>query len=188
MAFRATKISTTLRADVPVAIRATKIKNLEDTMLPINYRSWKCSFSELPNSFQQWELTFLSTITFGATKILSFLLTVAIRTTLRVDVPVSIRATKNLEDTMLPINYRSWKRSFSELPKSCQHWELTFLLTAAFRATKILSAVGVNIPLDRSFQSYQNPDNFKSWRSCSFQSYQKSRRHYASRQLSELTT
>ena len=37
VAFRATKIPTTLRADVPVAITATK--NLEGTMLPVNYRS-----------------------------------------------------------------------------------------------------------------------------------------------------
>ena len=30
------------------------------------------------------------------------------------------------------------------------------------RATKILPTVGVVIPADRSFQSYQNPDNFNS--------------------------
>ena len=33
-----------------------------------------------------------------------------------------------------------------------------------------------------------NPDNFKSWRSCSYQSYQKPGRHYVSLQLSELAT
>ena len=49
-------------------------------------------------SCQQWDLTFLSTVAFRATKI---------PTTLRVDVPVVIRTTKSLEDTMLPINYRS---------------------------------------------------------------------------------
>ena len=32
-----------------------------------------------------------------------------------------------------------------------------------FRTTKILTTVRVDTPLDRSFQSYQNPDNFKSW-------------------------
>ena len=32
----------------------------------------------------------------------------------------------------------------------------------AFRATRILSTVGVDIPADRSFQSYQNLNNFKS--------------------------
>ena len=101
--------------------------------------------SELLESCQQWKLTFLSTVAYRATKI---------PTTLRVDVPVAIRATKNLEGTMLPVNYRSWQRSFSELPilstvgvdipvdysfksyKSCQQWELTFLSTVAFRATK----------------------------------------------------
>ena len=61
-------------------------------------------------------------------------------------------------------------------------------VTIAFRPTRILLIVGVDIPVDRSFHSYQNPDNFKSWRSCSYQSYQKSGRHYASHQLLELTT
>ena len=74
---------------------------------------------------------------------------------------------------MFPTNYRSLQRSFSELPKSCQQLELTFLSTMVFRVAKILSTVGVDISVDRSFQSYQNSDNFKSWRSCSFQSYQK---------------
>ena len=119
VAFRATKIQRILRADVPLAIRA--IKNLEDIMLPVNYRSWQRSFSELPilstvgvdipvyYSFksykycQQWEMTFLSTVAFRTTKI---------PTTLRADVPVAIRAIKNLEDIMLPVNFRSWRRSF----------------------------------------------------------------------------
>ena len=35
--FRATKIQVILRVEVPVAIRATK--NLEGTMLPVNYRN-----------------------------------------------------------------------------------------------------------------------------------------------------
>ena len=37
VAFRATKIPTTLEVDVPVAIRATK--NMEGNMLPVNYQS-----------------------------------------------------------------------------------------------------------------------------------------------------
>ena len=72
------------------------------------------------------------------------------------------RAIKNLEDAMLTLNYQSWQRSLSELPKSCQQWELIFLSTVAFRATKILSMVEVDILVNRSFQSYQNSDNFKS--------------------------
>ena len=116
VACRATKIPTTLRDDVPVAIRVTK--NLEDTMLSVSYRSWQRSFSKITKPCQQWELTFLSTVVFRATKILR---------TLRVDVPVAIRATKNLEDTMLPVNYQSWQRSF---------------------------------------QSYQNSINSRSWHSC----------------------
>ena len=51
-----------------------------------------------------------------------------------------------------------------------------------------MSTVGVDIPVDHSFQIYQNPYNFKSWRSCSFQTYQKPGRHHASRQLLELET
>ena len=76
--YRATKIPTTLRVDVPIAIRATK--NPEETMLSVNYPS----FSELPKSCQQWEVTFLSTVTFRASKI---------PTTLGADVPVAFRAT-----------------------------------------------------------------------------------------------
>ena len=41
----------------------------------------------------------------------------------------------------------------------CQLSELT---TVAFRANKILSTVGVEIPEDRSVQSYKNPFKFKS--------------------------
>ena len=131
----------------------------------VNSGSWhscRLQFSQLPKSCQQWEVTFLSTVAFRATKI---------PTTLRADVPVAARATKNLEDTVLPVNYRSRQRSFSELTNSCQQWELTFLSTVAFITTEILSTVGVDIPADCSFQSYQNPANYKSWRSCSFQSY-----------------
>ena len=67
MAFRAIKTPTSLRADVPVAFKATK--NLEDTMLSFGYRSWQGSFLELPKSCQPWELTFLSTVAFLAAKI-----------------------------------------------------------------------------------------------------------------------
>ena len=35
-------------------------------------------------------------------------------------------------------------------------------VTIAFRATRIVSTVGLDISVDRSFQSYQNSDNFKS--------------------------
>ena len=75
-------------------------------------------------------------------------------TTLRADISVTIRATKNLEGTMLLVNYWSCQQSFSELPilstvgvdihvdysfksyKSYQHWELTCLVTVALRASK----------------------------------------------------
>ena len=59
-----------------------------------------------------------------------------IPTTLRADIPVAIRATKNLEDTALPVNYRSGQRSFSEL--------------------STMSTVRVDIPVDYSFKSYKS--------------------------------
>ena len=96
--FRATKIQVILRVEVPVAIRATK--NLEGTMLPVNYRNWQRSLSELPKTYQQWELAFLSTVPFWAA---------IIPTTFRAEFPVAFRATLSLEDTMLPVNCQSWQ-------------------------------------------------------------------------------
>ena len=159
------------------------------TLIPLKCGSttlWEMCVRHLCNSV---------TVAFRATRILStvgVLLTVALRatkipTTLRADVPVAIRATKNLEDTMLPVNYWSWRRSFSELP-ILSTVRVNIPVDYSFQSYEMLSTVGVDIPADRSFQSYQIPDNFKSWRSCSYQSYQKPGRHYASRQLSELTT
>ena len=155
VAFRATKIPTTLRAHGSVTMRATR--NLEDTMLPVNYLIWRGSFSELPKSCQQWKSTFQLTVAFRSTKIL---------TTVEIDIPgdhsfqryqnpdnfkswwsVTLRATKSLEDTMLPVNSLSWQGSFPELLKSCQRWELTFFLTVAFKATKISASLRVNIPV-----------------------------------------
>ena len=40
--FQSYQISATLKADIPVAIR--DIKNLEGTMLPVNYQSWQLAF------------------------------------------------------------------------------------------------------------------------------------------------
>ena len=59
--------------------------------------------------------------------------------------------------------------------------------TTTFFTTKILPRVGFDIPVNDSFQSCQNPINFKSGHSCSFQIYQTPGRRYASRQLLELT-
>ena len=56
---------------------------------------------------------------------------------------------------------------------------MTFLLPLAFRATKILSTVGVDVPTNRGFHSYH-------WHSCSFQRYLTPGRHYASRQPLDL--
>ena len=67
---------------------------------------------------------------------------IIIPTTLRADVPVAIRTTKNLEGTTFPFNYRSWQRSSQSYQNSV--------------------TVGVAIPVDHSFQSYQNSNKFKS--------------------------
>ena len=133
-------------------------------------------------SHQLLEFTFLSIIAYGATKILS---------TVGVDILID-RSFHSYENTD---NFKSWRScSYQSYQKSGRHYtshqlsELTFLSTIAFRATKILSTVGVDIPVNHSFQSYQSPDNFKSWRPCSFQSYLTPGKHYASCQLLELTT
>ena len=41
-------------------------------------------------------------------------------------------------------------------------------ISMAFRSTRIFSIVGVDILVNHSLQSYQSPDNFKSWLSCSY--------------------
>ena len=64
---------------------------------------------------------------------------------LKADIPVVFRATQHLEDTLFPLDYWSQQRSFVELTKSCQQWELSFLSTKAYRATKILLLLRANI-------------------------------------------
>ena len=98
---------------------------------------------------------------------------------------VAFRATK-----ILPI-FKSWYScSFQSYltPENryASRWLLE-LTARAFRAIKILSIVRIDISLDHSFWSYQNPVNFKSWHSCSFQSCITPGKRYPSRQLSELT-
>ena len=84
---------------------------------------------------------------------------------------------------------RIGKYSFQSYLKPGRHYasrKLTKLTTVAIRATKILPQWEL-IPISRSFQSYQDPNNFKSRHSCSFQSYLTLGRRHASRQLLELT-
>ena len=57
---------------------------------------------------------------------------------------------------MPPVNYRSLQRSFKSYLRPERRYvsrQLLELTTVAFRATTILSTVGVDIP-DCSFQSY----------------------------------
>ena len=56
-------------------------------------------------------------------------------------------------------------RSFQSYQKPRRHYasyQLSELTTYLFRTTKILSTVGVDIPVDYSFQSYQNLVNSRS--------------------------
>ena len=78
---------------------------------------------------------------------------------------------------MLPVNYHRWQRSIKSYlkPGRCYAFcKLLELTTIAFKATKILLLVRNEIPVDHSFQSYQNPVNFDVDipLDCSFQSYQ----------------
>ena len=61
VAFRATKIVSNLRPDVPLAFGATQ--HLEGVMLPVRYSKWQNLLSKLQK--------FLSALVFRATKILS---------------------------------------------------------------------------------------------------------------------
>ena len=132
------------------------------------------SFQSCLNPGRQYssrQLAALKTVDFTATKILSIL---------GVDFPV-YRSIQNYQN---PVNFKSWhSRSFQSYltPESgYASRQLLELTTIAFRAIKILSTVGVDIPVSFSFQSYQNPVNFKSWHSLSFQSYQTPGRLYTS--------
>ena len=142
VAFRATKIWTTLRADAHFSITCESTTQLI-TLFPLTCGSatlWEIWVRHIKGFPFRWVRHHLSSVTVAlrATKI---------PTTLRVDIPVAIRATKNLKGTMLPVNYWSWQRSFSELPKTCQQWELTFLSTVAFWAVKIPTTFRAEFPV-----------------------------------------
>ena len=77
-------------------------------MLPATIRAG--SFLKLPKSCQQWELTFLLTVVFGATNILLNLGT---------DIPLASRVIEHQQDTVVFLNYQSSQSSFSKQPKSC---------------------------------------------------------------------
>ena len=114
-------------------------------MLPINYRSYQDSFSELPNSCQQLELTLLSTIAVGTIKILS-------------TVGGHNSVDRSLQSYQNPIRFRS-SCIFYSYVRPGRHYasrQLSEFTTVAFRAAKIRSTKGVDIPVDYSFQSYQN--------------------------------
>ena len=133
--FKTTRLLSMMGVDFPAQYSFQSFQNL------VNSESWHNCWlwlSELAKFCQQWELSFLSTINVRATKI---------RKTLRADVLVAFRATKSLEVTMTHVNYLRWKRSISELPKSFQPWESTYLSAVAFIATKIPANLRVDVPV-----------------------------------------
>ena len=150
-------------------------------MISVNYQIWQPKFSEPAKSCKLWELTFLLTIAFRVAKIFS---------AVSVEIPVNCQswyscqlpylttiafiATYNLEGKMLPVNYQSWQPQLLELPKSSRLYQLIFLLTKAFSATKILSTLEIEIPVNHCFQMSQNPFSSRIWRPVnhSFQRYQ----------------
>ena len=148
-------------------------------MLPINCRIWQLQLPELPKSCQQWELIFLSILTFRTTKILS---------NLRAGIPVASELCNTWKMLCFPSTVGVVNYSFQSYlkPGRCYtSYQLLDLASVASRATKILSTVGVDIYVDLSFQGYQNPIKLKSWHTCSFRA---PGRCYASHQLSELST
>ena len=104
-------------------------RNFQSYRNIVNSGSWdSCQLQlwKLPKSCQQWELTFLSTALFRATNI--------------------------------PVNFKSWYScNFESYLTPRRHYgsrELLELPNVAFEGNKILSIVGVGIPVNCSFQSY----------------------------------
>ena len=82
--------------------------------------------------------------------------------------PPSFLCNRSFQSYQNPDNFKSWHscsyQSYQKPGTPCFSSTIG-VVNVAFRATKILSAVGVDIPVDCTFQSYQYSDNFKSWRS-----------------------
>ena len=162
---------TTFRADILVD------RSFQSCQNPDIFKSWRsCSFQSYQKPRRHYasrQLSELRKQLFGSTRILS---------AVGIDIPVdrSFHSYQNHD------NFKIWSFwSFQSYLIHGQHYtfrQLSELTTKLFGSIKILSAVGVDIRVDRSFNSYQNPDNFKSWRSCSLQRYLTPGRHYASRQ------
>lgn len=82
-------------------------------------------------------------------------------------VDVAFRATKNLDKFVLSISCQSYQLEPSELPKTwnmlcCR--QLLELTTVVLWATKILTIVGVDIFVNRTFQSYRKPGRLYIYR------------------------
>ena len=90
-------------------------------------------------------MRFLSTVAFRAIKT---------KSTMGFDIPVDL----NIHSYQNPVNSGSCyscRLLVSELSKSCQQSKLTFLSIVAFKGSKILSIVKVDISVDNSYQHWQ---------------------------------
>ena len=189
VAFRATKIVTTLRVDVPVAIRATKIlatvgvdipvdRSFQSYQNPNNFKSWLSLFHHLwvhhtVNHIIPCHMWVHHTVRNVGPPHLGF--------SFLVSPPFFFLCNRSFQSYHDPINFKSWHScSYQSYQKPGRHYtshQLSELTKQFFGATKNLSTVGVDIPIDRIFLSYQNPNNFKSRISCSFQTYIKPGKH-----------
>ena len=155
---------------------------------PDNFKSWhSCSYQsyQKPKRHCFASTIAVDNVAFRATKIPS-------------TVGVDIRVDRSFQSYQDPDNFKSWRSLFHHL---WVHHTVNYIISLHMRVRHIVRYVGpphlgFSFPVgpppsflcNHSFQSYQNPDNFKIWRSCSYHSYQKPGSHYSYRQLSELTT
>ena len=167
IAFKAIKILSTLIDDVPInrsfqcyqntvncwgwhSFQLVELTNLvftatphvEDAMLRVNYRNWQHSFQSYQNpvNCQCWHSRQLSQLT-----------------------TVAYRANWNLEDVCFLTSISVEKCSFQGYLKPGRRYvshQRSELKIVAFIATKILSILRADNPVNCSFQSYQNPVNF----------------------------
>ena len=141
---------------------------MKHALLPTNYQSRQPQLSELSKFYQLNELKFLLNVSFWAIKVLP---------TVRVDIPINhsfqrskkfssegtdIAVDSSFQSNQKPVKSGSWNCFWPQLLEPTnfrQKWELTFLPSTAFRASKILSTVRADIADNHSFKSYQNPEN-----------------------------
>ena len=155
-----------MKVDIPVDCRFQSNQN------PVSFNCWHSysfqSYLKPGRRYAFHQLSEITTVDFGDSKILS---------TVEVDILVS-RATKIMSTVWVKIPVYC---TFQSYPKCFRQEKLSFISIVAFVA--FLSTAGVNIPVDRGVQSYQNPVKLLIWNFSSFQGYQTPRGCYVSHQL-----